>query len=73
MGGLQTPEARAIAQASHAEAHVGEDLESSWRNSQGIFPKFLEGVFAATFPWNSDAKSMEKLPFYREQFIMKDP
>ena len=64
MGGLQTPEARAIAQASHAEAHVGEDLEISWRNSHGIFPKFLEGVFAGKIPMEFRCQVYGgKLPF----------
>ena len=30
VGRLQTPESRAIAQAAHAEAHIGEDL-AQWR------------------------------------------
>ena len=49
VGRLQTPESRAIAQAAHAEAHIGEDL-AQWR---GVW------FFPETKPWEIRRISME--------------
>jgi hypothetical protein len=47
VGRLQTPESRAVAQAAHAEAHIGEDL-AQWR---GVWnPRKNPGKFVG-FPW----------------------